>query len=122
MKLQALEGIAYHEAGHALAVHVQGLPLVSVTIVPDDTYAGRCEWAPNWREARARLEQGCPMPGDRELVKRSLLVILAGPIAEEVFAGSWHPVTRDEDDTQVEIIVQALAKPRTNQDGDPIGW
>ncbi|MCR9118491.1 MAG: hypothetical protein NXI22_16265 [bacterium] len=76
---------AYHEAGHAFMAMYVGARVRSVTIAPDwddgpERYADtQIEWPTN------KFVQ-------RELHEKSILVALAGPVAEMIYSGEpYHP-------------------------------
>lgn len=76
---------AYHEAGHALLAVVLGGRLQSVTIDPawDDGPA---------RYGDTRVEWHAQRLTPRELCEKSILVALAGPVAERIHRGeAYHP-------------------------------
>ncbi len=84
-----LMATAYHEAGHAVVGYDLRQRLRKVSIIPNETSAGRCAFAGfgpkfnpeadvSWR-VRTRLE-------------RSIIVSLAGPEAERVFRGRRNNV------------------------------
>jgi hypothetical protein len=79
---------AYHEAGHAVAAHVLGLPIVGVDIVlrPDESgeASGTClikPWAP-----LSGLEGQAKQLARDQLVKHQLVLLLAGPAAQRLYA------------------------------------
>ena len=76
---------AYHEAGHAFMAIYVGARLRSVTIEPD--------WddGPE-RFADIQVEWPLDQFTDRELHEKSVLVALAGPVAEMIHRGEpYHP-------------------------------
>ena len=76
---------AYHEAGHAFMAIYVGARVRLVTIEPD------------WEDGPARhadIQVEWPLEGftDREFHEKSVLVALAGPVAEMIHRGeSYHP-------------------------------
>ncbi len=76
---------AYHEAGHALIATCLGAQVRSVTIDPD------------WDDGPERygdiqFEWRIGEFTDRELCEKSILVALAGPVAEMIHSGDpFHP-------------------------------
>lgn len=81
----AVEETAYHEAGHALAAVLAGAKVHSVTIDPDrDDHPERYgDTQIVWRKGKL---------GEREYRERSILVALAGPVAEMLYTGDrFHP-------------------------------
>lgn len=76
---------AYHEAGHALLAVLMGAQVESVTIAPD--------WddGPE-RYADIRVKWPLDQFTERELLEKSILVALAGPVAEMLHSGeTFHP-------------------------------
>ena len=76
---------AYHEAGHAFMAIYAGARVRSVTIEPD--------WddGPE-RHADIQVEWPLDQFSDRELYEKSVLVALAGPVAEMIHSGEpFHP-------------------------------
>jgi hypothetical protein len=89
----SLEATAYHEAGHAVASIWHGRGLRRVTIVPDERRGllgyvehpkrPRVTFQPEWKDLDEAPFQ--------TLVIREILVVLAGPAAEERFTGRANP-------------------------------
>lgn len=50
--------VAIHEAGHALAHHLFGIPIALMSIVPGEGTAGRCMTAPKAVEQLAAIIDG----------------------------------------------------------------
>ena len=76
---------AYHEAGHAFMAIYVGARVRSVTIEPD--------WddGPD-RHADVQVEWPLDQFTNRELNEKSILVALAGPVAEMIHSGEpYHP-------------------------------
>ena len=76
---------AYHEAGHAFIAIFVGARVRSVTVDPD--------WddGPE-RHGDAQIEWRIGEFNDRELCEKSILVALAGPVAEMIHSGDpFHP-------------------------------
>lgn len=78
------EGIAFHEAGHAVAAYLLQAPIAEVSIVPDGDTAGRCV---------ARRVIGVA-PGttlrnilrdDRAAAERSAMIAMAGRAADALY-------------------------------------
>lgn len=76
---------AYHEAGHALMAITVGARVRMVTIDPD--------WDDGpQRYGDAQIEWPVTEFTDRELCEKSILVALAGPVAEMIHSGDpFHP-------------------------------
>ena len=76
--------IAYHEAGHAVASYVENIPFLEVSIEPDGEAAGRCVHPPppKWFRPADRVDYRT-----RRRIESEVLVLLAGPAAEAMFAG-----------------------------------
>ena len=77
--------VAYHEAGHAFMAIYVGARVRSVTIEPD--------WddGPE-RFADIQVEWPLDQCTDREFHEKSVLVALAGPVAEMIHSGEpYHP-------------------------------
>src|SRR5262245_58577072 len=74
------ERTAYHEAGHAVMALVLGRPVDHVSIRADAVRLGHCEFRkPVFRPSEDWLE-------------REMLISLAGPAAESIFAGEYEEV------------------------------
>jgi ATP-dependent Zn protease len=85
-----LEISAYHEAGHAFIAIFVGARVRSVTVDPD--------WddGPE-RHGDAQIEWRMGEFSDREFCEKSILVALAGPVAEMIHSGDpFHPGTVPE--------------------------
>ena len=76
---------AYHEAGHAFMAIYLGARVRSVTIDPD--------WDDGLeRHGDAQIEWRLDELTHRELCEKSILVALAGPVAEMIYSGEpFHP-------------------------------
>lgn len=80
-----MEVSAYHEAGHAFMAVYVGAHVQSVTIDPD--------WddGPS-RTGDVRVEWPLERFSEREFAEKSVLVALAGPVAEMIYRGEpFHP-------------------------------
>ena len=76
---------AYHEAGHALMAICLGARVRSITIQPDWDDGPR-------RHGDAQVEWRIRELTERELCEKSILVALAGPVAEMIHSGEpFHP-------------------------------
>ncbi len=76
---------AYHEAGHALMAIYVGARVRAVTIEPDWDDGPK-------RHADIQVEWPLDQFGERELQEKSVLVALAGPVAEMIHSGEpYHP-------------------------------
>lgn len=82
-----LERTAYHEAGHAVAGHLEGRPVRYVTIQPTEQTLGECcfyRWRPHIRPDRG-------VDAKTELRLRSLMIIgLAGHAVDWIWTGRHH--------------------------------
>lgn len=78
------ETSACHEAGHALMATFVGARVRCVTIEPD--------WD-DGPERHADIQVECPLDQftNRELHEKSVLVALAGPVAEMIHSGEPYP-------------------------------
>jgi ATP-dependent Zn protease len=76
---------AYHEAGHALMAFCVGARVRSITIDPDRDDGPE-------RHGDAQIEWPVGAFSERELCEKSILVALAGPVAEMIYSGEpFHP-------------------------------
>jgi len=76
---------AYHEAGHAFVAIFLGASVHSVTIDPDWDDGPK-------RHGDAQIEWKLSEFNERELCEKSILVALAGPVAEMIHSGDpFHP-------------------------------
>ena len=76
---------AYHEAGHAFVALYVGARLRSITIQPDRDDGPE-------RYADIQVEWPLDQFNDQELCEKSILVALAGPVAEMIHSGDpYHP-------------------------------
>ena len=79
------ELVAYHEAGHALAAHLLGGEVRSVTIEPDRDDGPRRDGDTQvvWRRSRM---------SEKDWARTTVQVCLAGPVAEMLYSGDpYHP-------------------------------
>ncbi len=76
---------AYHEAGHAVVALALGRPVQHVSILPDRTFLGRCEFG-----------KGVFRPSE-DWLEREILIALAGLAAEARFTGNyaWEGAAHD---------------------------
>lgn len=82
---------AVHAAGHAIAYHLHGIPIASVSIVFDPGPAGRCTPAP---EAVERLKEICERAGSEldpyfhdRTIDDHVVARYAGPAMESRYTG-----------------------------------
>ena len=76
---------AYHEAGHAFMAIYVGARVRSVTIEPDRDDGPE-------RYAEIQVEWPIDQFSEREIHEKSVLVALAGPVAEMLYSGDpYHP-------------------------------
>jgi ATP-dependent Zn protease len=76
---------AYHEAGHAVAALAQGRPVMRVSVLPNDAFAGRCEFG-----------KGTFRPSE-DWLEREILIALGGIVAEAKHTGAlaWDAAASD---------------------------
>jgi ATP-dependent Zn protease len=93
------EATAYHEAGHAVIALVLGRPVQHVSILPDGTFLGRCEFG-----------KGVTRPTD-DWLEREILIALGGIAAEARHTGTyaWEGAARDQ------LFVRQLAVQRAGE-------
>lgn len=103
---KAIESIAYHEAGHAVAAHAHKVRTKAVTIVPADGSLGRLENQPYFKDINIEYDNS---PRARRRVENMVIVCLAGPVAQRRFnpRGSWR-VNAGGDWYQVENLLSHL--------------
>lgn len=107
--------VAYHEAGHAVACHVQGMRLKSVSITPGDSYLGSVRTSydlTTYANPHPELEADI-----RSKVEREIIVAYAGQIAEARVRGEYNKPGAVHDD-QV-ALEQAL--PLVHGDQNEVG-
>jgi Peptidase family M41 len=83
MRKSALEAIAYHEAGHAVACVVHHVRVRKATIVPDAEVLGHVSHANPYGGVRLDVENSSRRARFR--VERDILISLAGDAAERKF-------------------------------------
>lgn len=86
-RLSRLRSTAYHEAGHAMAGHLLGVPFRYLTIKSDGTALGRVQFRPS-RLINADTFDNLS-PRRRDLVERRIIVSLAGPEAQRLVTGRY---------------------------------
>jgi hypothetical protein len=76
---------AYHEAGHAVTALALGRLVHRVSVLPGDTFLGRCEFG-----------KGAPRPSE-DWLEREILIALGGIAAESKHTGNyaWDAAARD---------------------------
>ena len=92
---------AYHEAGHAVMALICGRPVHKVSVRPNATRLGQCEF-----------KKGVQRPSD-DWIETVILIALAGAAAEELHAGTpdWRGAGRDL------LAVRKLAALRAGERG-----
>lgn len=81
---------AYHEAGHAVMAAYLGAKIASLTIDPDWDDLPR-------RDGDIEVHWDLTQLTHRQLCERSILVALAGPVAEMIHTGNpFHPALAKE--------------------------
>lgn len=88
MSMNELTNTAYHEAGHAVMHIVRSIPIDYVTIVPNDDYKGAVRWN-HGPSVMLNMNMGNNSREIRSLAIDAILISLAGPVAEEKFAGLY---------------------------------
>jgi hypothetical protein len=88
--------VAFHEAGHIVAAFDQDVRVVSATIIP--TGEGECNG--HVRPAGRKVAKDL-----RTFVETEVIILLAGPLAEQMFLG------RDVGAKTDELKVQEFVKP-----------
>ncbi len=86
---KALESIAYHEAGHAVAAHAHQVRTKKLTIVPAEGSLGRHEHKLFFKRINIEYDSS---PRAQRRVENMVIVCLAGPAAQRRFnpRGSWR--------------------------------
>ena len=80
-----MEELAYHEAGHAYVAVYVGAKVRSVTIEPDDDDGPQRSGDTQVIWKRSKFS-------DQQFFEKSVLVALAGPVAEMIYTGDpFHP-------------------------------
>lgn len=90
-----LRAVAHHEAGHVVVDVVLGLQIERVVI--DSTHGGRTDIS-GWD--RIDLD-GLPPDECRQRLEPGMLALLAGPFAEEQYAGEFDPLVAAADLSEV---------------------
>lgn len=113
------KAIAYHEAGHAVAACLEGVPFRQVTIRPNAVFGGRvvldrtkppqdvCPWNPDWDVKAARQYWAARICG-----------ALAGPLAETLYTHCWQqqPVSDERTDEHKAWIIADYFDPPAKAD------
>ena len=101
------ERTAYHEAGHAVMALALGRPVDHVSIRPDAQRLGHCDFRkPVFRPSEDWLE-------------REMLISLAGPAAEGLFAGEYDEVGAAFDFRQAEGVGPSSTRMRSSNQAVP---
>lgn len=100
---------AYHEAGHAFAAVRLGARVRLVTIAPDFDDGPR-------RYGDTQIEWDHSRATDKELRYKSVLVSLAGPVAEMIYTGEpFHPGFVPEWSSDWKLAWEAAATVHANE-------
>ena len=104
-----LERVAYHEAGHAVAGFLLRRSFAYVTIESAADSLGHCDFAP----LDSLLGQIIDGAGDHAIaeLRRGLITVLAGPAAEERFAGPYDLAGEDDTEQAVDLASVIAATP-----------
>lgn len=81
------EAVAVHEAGHAVAAHVLGLPLGAITLRSSDSATGGC----------VEMDKQGAWPALEEMVPRGIAALAAGRLAEHLAGVPTEGGGPDED-------------------------
>lgn len=87
---------AYHEAGHAAAFIFLDLKFKTITIEPDEDTVGKVIGRTLSRVALNSLEYATPFI-NKDRVEKSLIISIAGPVAEAKFRGRFDHVKASGD-------------------------
>lgn len=103
------EETAYHEAGHAFAAVRLGAQVRLLTIAPDRDEGPR-------RYGDTQIEWDHTHGDTRELREKTVLVSLAGPVAEMIYSGDpFHPGFVLEWSSDWKLAWEAAATLHTNE-------
>ena len=112
---QTLEEIAYHEAGHAVAWHQNGVRFRVISIVPDqDGSLGRVSMSiPKWYRAAVN---GCTDSIKARVYTEKLVIgQMAGHLAQEKYAGKSPDFETYESDLEksLELVCRFVGSERS---------
>lgn len=99
------QAIAYHEAGHALAMWRGELPFKSITVVATDNYLGRVL---SHRLSVTDAQIYNMSPRTRDLFERKIGALLAGPEAQRLVRGRYDHVGAMDDCDQARDLVRRV--------------
>lgn len=101
-RTKALESTAYHEAGHAAAVHKHQIRTKVLSIVPDETSTGRIEHHPYFGAIDLEYDLS---PRVQRRIENMAFVCLAGPAAQRRFNRKGVRHYHGEDDRRLAIYL-----------------
>lgn len=104
--------VAYHEAGHALAAAVFGVPIVLVSIRPGERYGGITVISKAGSAVGFNLALPVPLQSReaRAWCERLIVVLLAGAAAKRLVAPSSGYVDDSPDEREAHEAAEALAR------------
>jgi hypothetical protein len=88
---EGLRNTAYHEAAHAVAHCVFGIPFKSVTIEPEDDSLGSVQFEPRGSEDVQR--DYLTADGNRLRIEREIVAYYAGPVMHERLTGESYSLS-----------------------------
>jgi hypothetical protein len=95
-----LKRTAYHEAGHAVAAVLMDVPFRRVTIVPDETFAGRVDLGKVEPPAHVDpFNENWDVKAARQYWAARICGALAGPLAETLYTKCWQQQSVSDEDT-----------------------
>jgi hypothetical protein len=95
-----LERTSAHEAGHAVVAVLMGVPFRRVTVIPDETFAGRVDLANVEPPAHVDpFNENWDVKAAREYWAARICGALAGPLAETLHTRCWQQQPISDEDT-----------------------
>jgi hypothetical protein len=96
---------AYHEAGHIVAAHVLGYSLGKATIVPEDGVHGTASHANPLYRKNIEWDDS---PRVQRLVEHSMLIAIAGPLAQKRHAprSHWRKGAQNDFHHYVDLLIR----------------
>lgn len=103
---RSLRATAYHEAGHAVAAHVQGIKIRKATIKAEGDTLGGVEVVQLSQATVAALERGRVTPAQRARIEADVIIDVAGAVAEHRHRGRYSRVgsTMDRDNVANKLL------------------
>lgn len=102
-----LKRIAYHEAGHAVAAFIEGVPLGPITIIPDGNVQRNLRRRDLGNGFRPDVRRAA---NNRQKIEAEVIATFAGPAAEDAFTGRRNRYAAQDDYPDIKKIASFVCE------------